>query len=677
MVLDNDVRFLRGVGPARGGQLSRLGIGTALDLLMSAPREYSDRRRVTPVSELVAGTDATVSGRIVASGLVGSGGRGRPRFQAILSDGTGELRLTFFNYRFVRNRLKEGAEVTASGGVDYFGGFGMVHPEMVFGGEGSPEYGPVLPVYPLTSGITQAVMRKIVMNALEECSGELKDVLPREAMVPMGFHDRAEAVRAMHFPSSPEEGERARRLLALEEFFVHQSVLRSVRERAASRPGIPMSGGSAAAEELAGVLPYRLTEAQRRVTGEIVSDMAGKRPMRRLLQGDVGSGKTVVAAAACAVCCRSGHQAVLVAPTEVLAHQHHRSLEGLLSPLGISCGLLTGGTGRSARRELRSSLEDGSLGVLVGTHAVLEDSVSVPRLGLCIIDEQHKFGVEQRDRLLSGRTPGPHFMLLSATPIPRTLAMSLYGDLDLSVIDEMPPGRGRTTTRIVDRHDRSEVYRFLRERLSAGERAYVVYPLREASEELDLRDASSAFEVLRRGPLGEYGVGLLTGAMRSEEKLEVSGRFVSGEVALLVSTTVVEVGLDVPEATVLIVAHADRFGLSQLHQLRGRIGRGGRDSWCFLMRDESAGEEGRRRLEILASTGDGFRIAEEDLRMRGPGEVAGTRQHGIPAFRTASLAVDADLLARAAALAASSASTGGLEEEFRRRFGTASVPEMG
>ncbi|OPL17964.1 MAG: hypothetical protein AVO35_07330 [Candidatus Aegiribacteria sp. MLS_C] len=645
-------------------------------MLMTAPRDYSDRRRITPVAELVPGTDATVAGRIVSSGLIGSGGRGRTRFQAILRDGTGELRLTFFNYRFIRNRLKPGAEVTASGGVDRFGGLGMVHPEILFEGEGSPEYGSVLPIYPLTRGLTQAVMRRIAMTALEECSDELRDILPRETMVSMGFQDRTEAVRAMHFPSSPEEGERARRLLALEEFFVHQSALRSVRDRAASRPGIPMSGGSSAAADLAASLPYRLTAAQGRVLEEIVSDLAGRRPMRRLLQGDVGSGKTVVAAAACAVCCRSGHLAAVVAPTEVLASQHHRNLESLLSPLGISCGLLTGGTGRSARRELRAMLEDGSIGVLVGTHAVLEDSVTLPRLGLCIIDEQHKFGVEQRDRLISGRDPSPHFMLLSATPIPRTLAMSLYGDLDLSVIDEMPPGRGVTVTRIVDRSDRSEVYRFLRERLAEGERAYVVYPLREASEELDLRDASSAFRILRRGPLGKYGVGLLTGAMRSEEKLEASGRFVSGDVALLVSTTVVEVGLDVPEATVLVVAHADRFGLSQLHQLRGRIGRGGRDSWCFLMRDDNTGEEGRRRLDILASTNDGFRIAEEDLRLRGPGEVAGTRQHGIPAFRTACLAADADLLPRAAALAASGLASGGLEEEFRRRFGEASVPEI-
>jgi ATP-dependent DNA helicase RecG len=398
--------------------------------------------------------------------------------------------------------------------------------------------------------------------------------------------------------------------------------------------------------------------------------------MRRLLQGDVGSGKTVVAAAACLICSMSGHQAVVVAPTEVLAAQHYRSLCGMLQPLGVNCGLLTGGTGNKERRRLLQDLESCSLKVLTGTHAVLEDTVRIPDLGLCIIDEQHKFGVSQRDSLISQRDPSPHFLLMSATPIPRTLAMSLYGDLDLSIIDEMPPGRGRTFTRVTDRDDRGRVYDFLLERLSCGERAYVVYPLREASEELDLRDAASAYDILGRGPLGKFGVGLLTGAMSSMEKLDVTGRFVSGEISVLVSTTVVEVGLDVPQATVMIIAHADRFGLSQLHQLRGRIGRGGGDSWCFLMRDEKAGQDGRQRLDIMASTDDGFRIAEEDLRLRGPGEVAGTRQHGIPSFRVASLTEDADLLPDAAALAALKDRWAELREEYVRRFGSPDIPEL-
>lgn len=663
------------MGPARKRQLSRLGIETIGDLLLLSPREYHDRRVITPLSELVPGRHANVSGEIVSSGFSGSS-RGRRRFQAVLRGNTGELRLTFFNFRYISDRLIPGTRVMASGRVEYFGGLSMVHPELLFLDGEQRETELVLPVYPLTQGMTQTTMRKLVRNALDLCSEKIPEILPEGVLNSMGWESRRDAVRALHFPRDPEEGESARRVLALEEFFVLQSLLQHVRARAAARLGIPMPCGPDGLEPLLASLPFDLTGAQKRALSEIGDDMAGGAPMRRLLQGDVGSGKTVVAAGACFICSRSGHQSVIVAPTEVLASQHYRNLSGILEPLGISCGLLTGGTGRAERKRVHGSLEDGSLEVLTGTHAVFEENVVIPRMGLCIIDEQHKFGVVQRDRLVSAREPGPHFMLMSATPIPRTLAMCLYGDLDLTVIDEMPPGRGRTVTRIMDRDDRGRVYGFLLERLSRGERAYVVYPLREASEELDLMDATSAFGVLEKGPLGKYGVGLLTGAMQSEEKLAVTGRFVSGEIAVLVSTTVVEVGLDVPSATVMVIAHADRFGLSQLHQLRGRIGRGEGDSWCFLMRDSSAGQEGRRRLEILASTDDGFRIAEQDLRLRGPGEVAGTRQHGMPVFRTASLTGDADLLARAAALASGQDSWDELRDEYRRRFGSAGVPEL-
>ncbi len=649
-MLKTDVRYLKGVGPARSRQLLKLGIETVGDLLLHVPRSYNDRRVITPIYRLIPGEKANVSGTVVGAEYFRSR-KGNRRYEVTLEDGTGKLKLTFFHFRYITDKFKQGARVIASGNVEYFGGITIVHPELIFPDEKNPDERMITPVYPLTAGITQGIMRKLVRTVFEEYASSIPEVLPHDVLVSKGWRNRREILYKVHFPDSPEEGERARRTLALEELFVHQSLLNYVRSQVSRRTGIRMIPPDGFLADFIAGLPYDLTAAQERALNTISADLAGSVPMRRLLQGDVGSGKTVVAAAACAVCCKSGCQAVLVAPTEVLASQHYRTLSDLLGPTGIKCGLLTGGTGTSNRKNLLESLLQRSLDVLIGTHAVFEDSVVVPEMGLCIIDEQHKFGVEQRQKLLSGRDPNPHFMLMSATPIPRTLAMTLYGDLDITLLDEMPPGRGRTVTRIMDRDDRNEVYRFLQKRLAAGERAYIVYPLRESSEEIDLKDAATSYEILKRGPIGNFGVGLLTGAMKPERKLEVTEKFVSGDISVLVSTTVVEVGLDVPEATVIVVAHADRFGLSQLHQLRGRIGRGGKDSWCFLMKDKSCGPEAAKRLKILASTDDGFIIAEQDLKLRGPGEVAGTRQHGIPVFRIASLTNDADLFQEASDLA--------------------------
>ncbi len=674
-MLKTDVRYLKGIGPARGRQLSRLGIETIFDLLLHVPRGYNDRRIITPVSDLVPGEEFNVSGTVVSSGYLRAR-NGKSRFEAIVRDNTGELKLTFFHFKYIAGRLIPDVRIIASGRIDYFGGISIVHPELIFLDEKDSDARLVLPVYPLTAGITQGVLRKLIETVLDEFVSEMPELLPPDVLDSMGFGNRGEVICRVHFPDNPEEGERARRVLALEEFFVHQALLKHVRTEAAERSGIKMIPPAGSLSEFVCRLPYSLTGAQQKALDSIAADLEQSLPMRRLLQGDVGSGKTVVAAAACSICCRSGYQAVIVAPTEVLASQHFRTISGMLEQAGIRCGLLTGGTKVSDRRNLLESLLDGSLDVIIGTHAVFEDRVVIPEMGLCIIDEQHKFGVEQREKLLSERDPSPHFLLMSATPIPRTLAMTIYGDLDISVLDEMPPGRGSTTTRVMKRDARNQVYEFLLDRLRNGERAYIIYPLREASEDLDLKDAATSFEVLKRGPLGEFGIGLLTGAMKPEKKLEVTGKFVSGEISVLVSTTVVEVGLDVPQATVMVVTHAERFGLSQLHQLRGRIGRGDRDSWCFLMKGDDCGAEGARRLAILALTNDGFRISEQDLQLRGPGEVAGIRQHGVPAFRIASLIDDSDLLEMAAAMASGSNSWESLKNEYELRFGGLDILEI-
>ena len=674
-MLTTDVRYLKGIGPARGRQLARLGIKTIYDLLLHVPRDYHDRRIITPVRNLVPGEEVNVSGTVVSSVYLKSR-NGKRRLESIIRDNTGELKLTFFHFRYIADMLKPGIRIIASGRIDYFGGISIVHPELIFLDEPGSDTRLVLPLYPLTAGLTQGVMRKLIDTVLGEYVSKVPSILPPAALNSMGFQNRSEVIRKVHFPDDPFEGSRARSALALEELFVHQSLLNYVRTRAAKRTGMKMIPPEGSLAEFVSGLPYSLTGAQNSVLEAIAADLRRNVPMRRLLQGDVGSGKTVVAAAACSLCCRSGYQAVLVAPTEVLASQHYRTVSGMLEPAGLRCGLLTGGTKASKRKNLLESLLNGSLDVLIGTHAVFEERVVIPKMGLCIIDEQHKFGVEQREKLLSDREPSPHFMLMSATPIPRTLAMTLYGDLDISVLDEMPPGRGSTITRVMNRDGRNEVYEFLLDRMGRGERAYIIYPLREASEELDLKDATTSYEILKRGPLMKFGVGLLTGAMKPEEKLEVTGKFISGEISILVSTTVVEVGLDVPQATVMVVTHAERFGLSQLHQLRGRIGRGGSDSWCFLMKSEDCGVEGARRLAVLDSTDDGFRIAEQDLRLRGPGEVVGTRQHGIPAFRIASLIDDSDLLEKAAAMAASSNLWESLRDEYKLRFRGLDILEL-
>ena len=682
VLLNQEVRFLRGVGPARAGTLARLGIRTVEELLLHLPRSYLDWSRKTPVSHLRTGEAATVAGVITHVERVRRGrGRTREMLRAVLEDESGSIVLTFFNAGYLAKKLTRGTPVTATGRVEMYGGRTMAHPELGFLDDRTfrtYERQGILPVYPLTSGITQSWIRRTILQALDLCEGRVPEILPVDAaLVPRGFDSREEALREAHVPTSLERAERAREVLALEELYLHQVLLLGLRESASAEEGISMSAGLPALPAFLSRLDFRLTDAQRRSLDEILEDMTSGAPMRRLLQGDVGCGKTVVAAAACRVCAAAGFQSAFLAPTEVLAEQHGHTLESLLEGSGLRCELLTGGSDRTQRQRLAGMLEGGESILVVGTHALLEPGVRLPGLGLVVIDEQHKWGVEQRQRLLEGLGPRPDMLVMSATPIPRTLAMTLYGDLSVSVIDELPPGRGEVETRIVPPHrDRTAIVDLLEERLEQGERAYIVYPLREATENEDLRDARSAWEALRQGRLGRFGVGLLHGAMSSSDKAGASSSFRSGETGVLVCTVVVEVGLDVPEATVMIIANAERFGLSQLHQLRGRIGRSGRRGWCLLMPGEGAGEAGMRRLEALVSTSDGFELAWKDLELRGPGEVLGTRQHGLPVFGIADLVTDSDLVPEARGIAASHAHDRELVETAAARFESYREPSV-
>lgn len=673
--MECSVRYARGVGPGRAALLGKLGIVSRGDLLLYMPRRYLDRRRITDISALAVGTEATVKGIVAVSGERRTRG-GRRLFHAVVEDGTGRLTLTFFNAGYLARRLSKGVRLLASGRVEAWSGLSMAHPDVDFldASETSElEGGAVIPVYPLCSGLSQGVMRRLVAGVLDDLRGSVPEVLSSSILAGEGFGSRWEIFDAVHRPASPEKAESARRLLALEELLVFQSMLSGIRAAAVLEASTPITLAEGCMERFMSALPFPLTRSQRSVVEEILTDMGSATAMRRLIQGDVGCGKTVVAAAACWACACAGRQSVVLAPTEVLAAQHERTFARLFRGLPVRTALLTGGTPSRARRAILEDLASGEIDVLVGTHAVLEPGARPPLLSLLVVDEQHKFGVDQREALLRGFAPRPHMLVVSATPIPRTLAMTLYGDLDLSRIDEMPPGRGAISTRVVGPEGRAAVFRFMLERLARGERAFVVYPLRETAEGSDLRDAVSGWEALRRGPAGMYGVGLVHGAMGAAEKLAASEDFAEGRTSVLVGTTVVEVGLDVPSATVMIVAHADRFGLSQLHQLRGRIGRGGGDAWCFLMSDGGASAEARERLSELERTGDGLEIARKDLELRGPGDLAGTRQHGLPLFRVADLCRDSDLVERAGALASDPANAVP-EREIRWRFGEVCAP---
>jgi len=636
------VDCLGGVGKARKALLKKLSILTVGDLLLHIPVRFIDRRYFNSVSDIHPGMDVTVKGRIVS--VTRRPGRRGPSVSAVLSDETGTVTLTFFRSGFPASKLKDGMTVVACGTVESFRGHTIVHPDLYFSPEATQALDSpgMLPVYGLTAGLTQMAVRKLVLSALDAAKDSLVEILPDSVLNAAGFSCRWEVFRAAHKPDSPEEADAARNLLAMEELFLYRSVLSAVRANSGSQPGIRLS--SIDIESFQKTLPWLLTQAQRRVCLEVSADLQGRTPMRRLVQGDVGSGKTVVAAFACIVTALAGKTAVVLAPTEVLAAQHYRSIGEFCSRYDLNTCLLTGGTIGSERSRIAREIAEKPQTVLVGTHAVLEDWVPLDNLALLVVDEQHRFGVSQRERLLTGRTPRPHSLVMSATPIPRTLAMTFYGDLDISVIDKLPPGRGSTETRVVDSSGKSGAFQFMLKRLRLGERIFLVYPLKEVSEKTDLLDAASAYETVCRGPMAKYGAGLLHGSMSPAEKLSVTGKFSKGEISVLVSTTVIEVGIDVPEATVMVIVNAERFGLSQLHQLRGRVGRGKGNAWCFLVPGKGASRNSLERLHLLESTSDGFVIAEKDLSFRGPGQVLGTAQHGIPKFRVADLLKDGPIL---------------------------------
>lgn len=665
---DSPVTDLPGVGKAAATRFERLGVTTAGEAVFLFPRRFNDFTDLRKISELRPGSQPqTIVATVFSIGEVRFGRRMRGT-QAVVTDGAGMLKAIWWNMPYVARALAEGQRVVLSGRVrDYRGRLQMENPEYELADDESFEAGRLQPVYPATQGLGQRTIRNAVKGAVDMLADRVADPVPEWLRREEGLPPVASAIREYHYPPHAGAAEQARQRLAIGEFLAVQAAVlirRAEWQLGNDAPALSLDGDR---DGFLASLPFPLTGAQSRCLAEIEGDLRGPHPMLRLLQGDVGSGKTVVAFAAMLAAVRSGYQAALMAPTEILAEQHYRSLsrllggdqvsalDGMFAPpwLGrpLRVLMLTGSLTASQKQQIRGDAAHGGADIIIGTHALLEDDVAIPRLGLAIVDEQHRFGVMQRARLRQ-KGMNPHLLVMTATPIPRTLALTVYGDLEVSTIDEMPPGRKPVRTRWYQPHERDDAYTFLRKRLDAGEQAYVICPLVEESETLDVRSAEEEFQHLSNGPLRGYDLELLHGRMPARQKDEVMGRFARNEARVLVSTSVIEVGIDVPNATVIVIEGAERFGLSQLHQFRGRVGRSEKQSYCLLFSsEEDPGPEARERLEAMCETTDGFKLAEVDLRMRGEGETWGRLQSGSNTMLRVARLTDREILLRARAMA--------------------------
>jgi len=684
--LDRPLQFEKGVGPARAEKLGRLGLVTARDMLLHVPRRYEDRTRLANISSLVPGEEATIRGRVIKI-RTGRPRRGPTILTATVEDATAPVDVMWFNQRYLAEVLREGTELVVTGKPKLYrnrlqltpreyeiihsprGGPLLNDPD---GGEagdlsydddaraepGSPAdlaAGRIVPYYPLTDGISQRLMRSLAWNVVSTTADAFPEILPRSVRESRGLLSIAEALREAHFPSGDDARAEARRRLVYEELFVLQTGLALVRARGKAEIARVFEVTEDIDARIRARLPFALTDAQDRAVGEIARDLASGEPMNRLLQGDVGSGKTAVAVYAMLGVIARGAQATVMAPTELLAAQHERTLAKYLAGSKVRVAFLKGGQDPPQKREALDDIASGRAHIAVGTHALLQEGVRFKSLGLVVVDEQHKFGVEQRGAMKT-KGDNPHVLVMTATPIPRTLALAYFGDLDLSVIDELPPGRGGCDTHVVRQSKRLDAYRKVKAAVKSGRQAYVVCPRVRGKAMLydfdmefgpvELRSAVETRERLARGPLKGLQLGLLHGRMSAEEKADEMRRFLEGDTQVLVSTVVIEVGIDVPNATVLVVEHADRFGLAQLHQLRGRIVRGEHRGECFLVADPKT-EGAMERLAALEETTDGFKISEADFRIRGPGEFFGTRQSGLPELRFADILSDIETLKEA------------------------------
>jgi ATP-dependent DNA helicase RecG len=630
-----DITTLKGVGPATAERLARLGVRTTRDLLLHLPRGYEDRTEITPLSRALEKEKAFVEAAVVSQSELG---RGRMKtVKAVVTDGTATASLVCFGRPFLKNLLKPGRKFFVWGSFKYrFGELESADFEVEEWNDKPAAFGKILPLYPLTEGLTQGVVRRAVRQALREVEGSLDDDLPASVLKKRGLPGTWTALHGVHFPESLDESARGLRALAYGELFWFQLlVMRKRRLRSVSRACLREPSGELR-DRLLARLPFTLTEDQRKAVSQIETDLASPAPMARLLQGDVGCGKTLVALLSALMIVPCGEQAAFVAPTELLARQHAENAARLLEPIGVRVAFLSGSVTGEPRRLLLAALAAGEVDILFGTHALFSGDVVFHGLGLVIVDEQHKFGVLQRGAILSkGRDPD--LLLMTATPIPRTLALTAFGDLDTSIITTMPAGRKRIITHLAREGNEEKVYRRVREEIEGGRQAYFVYPLIEESEVLAIKDAESSYRTLKEKVYPDLRLALIHSRVSEDEKLRAMAEFVAGRVDILVATSVVEVGVDVANATCIVVEHAERFGLSTLHQLRGRVGRAGHQSYAFLVYGRALTPDGIQRLKIMMETTDGFAIAERDLQLRGPGELLGVRQSGFLGFKVADL----------------------------------------
>ncbi|MBR3303942.1 MAG: ATP-dependent DNA helicase RecG [Bacteroidales bacterium] len=682
-ILETDIKYLAGVGPKRAELLAKeLGISTFGDLLYHFPFRWIDKSKVYPIKEVLtsastissSGSYIQIRGTITATAIVGpspkagaKGGfvRGKSRFVAILTDATASIELVFFSgLKWIVDKVKKGEEFIAFGKITEFNGtLNMVHPEL-YPPEQAISYGAgsMAGIYSVTeklrnNGLGIKAITKAEGLLLEKVLPHLQETLPLSIIQRKGFCSIAQALKWIHFPSNNQELEAAQNRLKFEElFYLQLSLLKQKNMRLSQGSGIVMSKVGEEFNSCYNALPYQLTGAQKRVIKQMREDMRSGKQMNRLLQGDVGSGKTLVAVLLSLIAIDNGYQACVMAPTEVLANQHLTSISKFLAATNVKVALLTGSTKAKERRKILAELESGEIGIIVGTHALIEENVKFHKLGLAVIDEQHRFGVEQRSRLWSKNqeAPPPHIMVMTATPIPRTLAMTLYGDLDVSILDELPPGRTPIVTTHAWENQRLEVFNFMRQQIDLGRQVYVVYPLIKESEKMDYENLEAGYmRIIEYFKTPQYITAVVHGQLKADAKSIDMELFTSGKANILVATSVIEVGVDVPNATVMVIESAERFGLSQMHQLRGRVGRGSNRSYCILMSGYKLSKESKRRIELMCSTTDGFTLAEEDMKMRGPGDIEGTSQSGLAIdLHISSLYKDGTLLdnARATAL---------------------------
>ena len=654
------LQYFKGVGPRRAADLAHVGLVTVEDLLSRFPIRYEDRSRLQSMASLRAGQAASVAGRVLSCGLRSTRRPGFKIFEALLSDESGAIRATWLNQPFLRDVFSTGQHVVLYGQVEMRaqGGLQLTNPqyEILDEEEGdrrgeTVHTGRIVPIYEKAGSVTPKIQRKLVYEVLHQLPVDLPDALPEPVRARLDLPAKYPALLAVHFPPAGESLEQlnqfataAQRRLILEEAFVFQmGVLLRRQSARQERKDIQIRVDDRIRESARRVLPFRLTAGQKQALKEIVEDLQLPRPMNRLLQGDVGAGKTIVALLAALVAMENGVQAAFMAPTEILAEQHFINISKLLQASRFRMILLTGGTAAATRRRQLAEIESGAVQLIVGTHALVQGDIHFKQLGLAVIDEQHRFGVLQRATLRS-KGLHPDVLVMTATPIPRTLALTLYGDLDVSVIRDLPPGRRAVKTVAKPESRREDVHAFVKSQLEIGRQAYVVYPLVEESDKIALKAATEMADLLQQEVFPEYRIGLLHGRIKADAKARVMSAFVAGELDVLVSTTVIEVGVDVPNASVMVVEHAERFGLSQLHQLRGRVGRDASQSYCFLVYQSPLSEDARERLKAMTETTDGFEIAERDLGLRGPGDFFGTRQAGLPTFRLIDLVRDVRLL---------------------------------